>query len=106
MSSPASAPSQVAEVAVAEPGRRPRRSPAPPLPALLILGLIVVSGIFAPLLAPHDAETPALAVRALPPGSVADGGPYLLGTDALGRDILSRLMYGARVSLLVGICSM
>jgi acetoin utilization protein AcuC len=43
----------------------------------------------------------ALAIRALPPGSVAESGLYLLGTDALGRDLLSRLIYGARVSLLV-----
>jgi len=38
--------------------------------ALVILGLMVAAGILAPLLAPHDAETPALAIRALPPGSV------------------------------------
>ncbi|MFN8634186.1 MAG: ABC transporter permease [Chloroflexota bacterium] len=106
MSSPASAPAQTVEAAAVAPARRPRRRPAPPMGALVVLGAIVLTGIFAPLLAPHDAETPSLAVRALPPGSVAEGGSYLLGTDALGRDILSRLMFGARVSLLVGICSM
>src|SRR3954452_19478019 len=106
MSSPASAPAQMLEAVAADPTRRPRRRPAPPMPALVILGIIVLAGIFAPLLAPHDAETPSLAVRALPPGSVAEGGAYLLGTDALGRDLLSRLIFGARVSLLVGFCSM
>jgi peptide/nickel transport system permease protein len=113
MSSPAGSPATGSngsngsiEAAAEAPTRRPRRRPAPPWPALTILGLIVVAGILAPLLAPHDAETPSLAVRALPPGSVAEGGTYLLGTDALGRDILSRIIYGARISLLVGFCSM
>src|SRR3954469_13476864 len=106
MSSPASAPAHSVEEVAEAPARRPRRRPAPPLAALAILGIIVLAGICAPLLAPHDAETPALAVRGLPPGSVAEGGAYLLGTDALGRDLLSRLIFGARVSLLVGFCSM
>jgi peptide/nickel transport system permease protein len=106
MSSSASPSITSLEEAAEAPTRRPRRRPAPPGAALVTLGVIVLGGICAPLLAPHDAETPALAVRALPPGSVAEGGSYLLGTDALGRDVLSRLIYGARISLVVGVCSM
>src|SRR5262249_21133680 len=101
-----SAPAQSVEEAAEAPTGRPRRRPAAPRPALAILGTIVVAAVFAPLLAPHDPEMPALAVRGLPPGSVAEGGVYWLGTDALGRDILSRLIFGARVSLVVGVCSM
>ncbi|MCC7367397.1 MAG: ABC transporter permease [Chloroflexi bacterium] len=105
MSSAATAATS-AVVTPAEPARRPRRRPAPPTFAVGVLGLIVLAGILAPLVAPHDAEAPSLAVRALPPASTAEGGFYLLGTDALGRDLLSRVIFGARVSLVVGICSM
>jgi peptide/nickel transport system permease protein len=68
------------------------------LAGLLAIGILVFAAIFAPLLAPHDPYAVALEGRLQPPGS-----PHLLGTDELGRDILSRLLYGARVSLWVGI---
>jgi peptide/nickel transport system permease protein len=87
------------------PARRPRRRPAPPLGVIILLGGFILAGIFAPLIAPHDPETPALATRALPPLSSAEGSFFLLGTDALGRDILSRILFGARVSLIVGVCA-
>ena len=59
-----------------------------------LLLLIVVSALLAPWLAPHDPLTQDLAVRLQPP-SVA----HLCGTDGLGRDVLSRLLYGARATL-------
>ncbi len=68
----------------------------------ILVGLLVVA-LFAPLLAPHDPFAQTLSARMLPP-VWADGGrwDYPLGTDQVGRDYLSRLIYGARVSLLVG----
>jgi peptide/nickel transport system permease protein len=72
---------------------------------LVLLGAFILAGIFAPLIAPHDPETPALATRMLPPATSAEGSFFLLGTDALGRDILSRILFGARVSLIVGVCA-
>lgn len=79
----------------------------PTLLACLFLLAIVVSAIFAPLLAPHDAFVQNIALRNRPPLTPAlDGGfPHLFGTDALGRDVFSRLMHGSRVSLSVGFAS-
>ena len=67
----------------------------------LIVTLLLVGGIGADWLAPHDPEFLDIAVRLEPP--VFDGGSwdYPLGTDKLGRDIFSRLLHGARVSLIV-----
>ena len=64
---------------------------------LLIVGSVSLAALFAPYLAPFDPT--ALDVNAIlnPPG-----GAHLLGTDALGRDVFSRLLYGGRVSLWVG----
>ena len=59
--------------------------------------VLVVAAIFAPFLTPYNPYTVALDIRLQPPG-----GAHLLGTDELGRDILSRLLFGARVSLWVG----
>jgi peptide/nickel transport system permease protein len=73
--------------------------------ALLCLG----SALFAPWIAPHnpfDLSTLDLGDSHLPPAWLADGrATYPLGTDDQGRDILSALMYGARISLMVGLCS-
>jgi peptide/nickel transport system permease protein len=65
---------------------------------LVIAAILVFTAIFAPFLAPYNPYTVALDQRLQPPG-----GAHLLGTDELGRDILSRLIYGARVALWVGI---
>ena len=62
---------------------------------------VAVSAIAAPLLAPHDPLRQDLPQRLMPPGAVLDGITHLLGTDSLGRDVLSRIIYGARVSLTV-----
>jgi peptide/nickel transport system permease protein len=74
-----------------------------PLIAILILLTVITSAVFAPLLAPYDPNEMDIKVRLLPPSFVEGGNPaYPLGTDVMGRDVLSRLIYGARVSLLVG----
>ena len=69
----------------------------------IVVGLIVLSAIFSPWLAPYDPGAQNLIGRLARPFTMtADGKWHLLGTDQLGRDIFSRLIYGARVSLLVG----
>ncbi len=68
------------------------------LGAGIILGVILMA-LFAPWLAPHD-PTAQIGKRLLPPG-----GDYALGTDEFGRDILSRILFGARISLWVGMLS-
>jgi peptide/nickel transport system permease protein len=75
-----------------------------PLIPVLILLFIAFVAIFADVLAPHDPQIGSLARRFRPP-AWQDGGSmvYLLGTDHVGRDVLSRLIYGARVSMVVGI---
>jgi peptide/nickel transport system permease protein len=71
-----------------------------PLAAMgvLLLTLFVGCAVFAPWLAPEDPAQLSLAGRLLPPGH-----GHLFGTDELGRDILSRTLYGARISLLVSV---
>jgi peptide/nickel transport system permease protein len=74
-----------------------------PLIPALILGFIALIAIFANLLAPHNPEIGSLASRFKPPFWQTGGSTkYLLGTDQLGRDVLSRLIFGARVSMVVG----
>lgn len=68
------------------------------LVCLVILAAIVLAVVFAPLLAPHDPYTTSIARRLKPIGTPG----YPLGTDELGRCILSRLLYGGRVSLFMG----
>jgi peptide/nickel transport system permease protein len=74
-----------------------------------VVGLVVISlalgtALFAPLIAPHDPYRQALDARLLPPFWEKEGKPtYVLGTDHLGRDNLSRLIYGSRVSMMVGV---
>ncbi|HEV7718726.1 MAG TPA: ABC transporter permease [Arsenicitalea sp.] len=71
--------------------------------SLLILLLVVVAAIAAPWLAPNDPSAIKLIQRLKPPFYVNSAGTHWLGTDALGRDVLSRIIYGARVSLTVGV---
>ncbi|WP_030178624.1 ABC transporter permease [Streptomyces sp. NRRL S-813] len=71
--------------------------------ALAVLVLLLTAALFAPLIAPYDPNAQNLLLRLQPPAWQSRGsGAHLLGTDQLGRDILSRVIYGARVSLLVG----
>ena len=67
---------------------------------LLIVGCMTLAAIFAPLIAPYDPTQPHLHLVLEPPSS-----QFWLGTDAIGRDVFSRLLYGARVSLWVGFVS-
>ncbi|HYS19377.1 MAG TPA: ABC transporter permease [Candidatus Binatia bacterium] len=69
----------------------------------VFVALLIVAALAAPLIAPADPIRQSLRSRlAAPTMSGADGKAHLLGTDHLGRDVLSRVIYGARVSLLVG----
>src|SRR5437763_4902429 len=74
-----------------------------PLIPVLILASIGFVAIFANVLAPHNPEIGSLVARFKPPFWQTGGSTkYLLGTDQLGRDVLSRLIFGARVSVVVG----
>jgi peptide/nickel transport system permease protein len=74
----------------------------PFLPMAILVGIGLVA-MFAGVLAPHDPEVGSLALRFRPPAWQAGGSiDHLLGTDHLGRDVLSRLIFGARVSMVVG----
>ena len=68
--------------------------------ALLVAFLLMAA--FAPQLAPFDPAAPNLRARLAPPAFVGGPEQHLLGTDHLGRDILSRLIYGSRIALAVG----
>ena len=90
------------------PSRRPlsrslRRIPPVIWTCAAILALMLAAAALAPLLAPHSPESQSLASRLQPPvweeGGEAD---YPLGTDHLGRDVLSRMLFGARISLAIG----
>ncbi|AEF56267.1 ABC transporter permease [Marinomonas posidonica] len=70
----------------------------------VILGVIVLAAIFAPWLAPHDPYVQNISQRMIPPIWHEKGTwEHILGTDKLGRDYLSRLLYGARISLTIGL---
>lgn len=71
--------------------------------AVLLLVLTAVVAVASPWIAPMPSDTVQLALRNQPPGTPAlEGGRHLLGTDFLGRDVLSRMIFGLRISLLVG----
>lgn len=77
-----------------------------PLAALLLLGVVVVVALAGPMLAPVDPGRQSLTMRLAPPlAQGPEGLTFWLGSDGLGRDVLSRLLYGARVSLLVGLAA-
>ena len=79
------------------------RSEGFPLIPLSILGGLLFVAIFANVLAPHDPEVGTLGERFRPPVWQQGGSEkFLLGSDHLGRDVLSRLIFGARVSIVVG----
>jgi peptide/nickel transport system permease protein len=73
---------------------------------LVIVILNMAVALLAPAISPHDPLEQDVARRLLPPVWLAGGGPeHLLGTDQLGRDILSRIIHGSRISLLIGVLS-
>jgi peptide/nickel transport system permease protein len=83
--------------------RRFRLGDLPVIPTAILVTIALVA-IFANQLAPHNPEIGTLTARFKPPFWVTGGSTkYLLGTDQLGRDVLSRLIFGARVSMVVGL---
>ena len=83
--------------------RRISSTPAFAIGAALLL-LILLLAVFAPWISPHDPYAQDLVNRTVPPVWYAKGSwVHPLGTDPLGRDYLSRMLYGARISLLIGI---
>jgi ABC-type dipeptide/oligopeptide/nickel transport system permease subunit len=76
------------------------------LAATALLLVIVASAILAPWVAPHDPLAVNIRHRLAPPAWMAGGTPEnLLGTDQVGRDLLSRVLYGGRVSLVIGVAA-
>jgi peptide/nickel transport system permease protein len=79
------------------------RNPVALVGAVALL-VVIGAAVFAPRVAPHDPTRQSLIRRFLPPVWAPGGNAnYLLGTDQVGRDILSRMIHGARVSLIVGV---
>ena len=84
--------------------RRAVRSNPVGAAALVVLVLILLVAVLAPWVAPHDPVAQSLRLRLKPPAWLPGGVEgYWLGTDALGRDVLSRILHGARVSIAVGV---
>jgi peptide/nickel transport system permease protein len=78
----------------------------PALVGLLLVLLAVGAAVFASQLAPHDPIAAELRLRLDPPSwDAASKAKYLLGADAVGRDMLTRIIYGSRISLMIGIAS-
>ena len=76
----------------------------PGIPLFILIFLLVLPGLFAPYLAPHNPIRGSLRARLKPPVWVQGGTiTHPLGTDKVGRDILSRIVYGARISLAVSV---
>ncbi|MFP4274437.1 MAG: ABC transporter permease, partial [Paracoccaceae bacterium] len=68
------------------------------------LAVVVLAALFAPLIAPQDPLAQDLFLERLPPAWVEGAEPgYYLGTDSLGRDVLSRMIHGARIALIVAV---
>lgn len=72
---------------------------------IIIIILVIFTAIFAPLIAPHSPSKQEISKRLSPPYFLGGEFTYFLGTDAIGRDTLSRIIYGSRISLIVGIAS-
>ncbi|MDA1228781.1 MAG: ABC transporter permease [Chloroflexi bacterium] len=74
-----------------------------PMLPMLVLAILIISGIFAPVLATHDPYAGGIRERHVAPAFFEDGTTeHLLGTDHAGRDVFSRMLFGARISLVVG----
>jgi peptide/nickel transport system permease protein len=96
-------PAATADAILAPPSVRRGRVPWPLYFAASFVGLLIIVAVSAPLVAPHDPERGSLRARLRGPTLEGpDGKAYLLGTDQLGRDVLSRMVYGTRVSLAIG----
>jgi len=100
---PASAPADLAAATVRLPARRRRRFPVLVVTGVGFVLLLLVVAAAAPLIAPQDPIRQSLRGRlAAPTWQGSDGRAHLLGTDHLGRDVLSRVIFGSRVSLAIG----
>src|SRR5438128_3417666 len=87
-------------------GRVAARLRGAPVIALGLLSLLVFTAVFADFLAPHNPEVGNLRLRYRPPAWEARGSSeFILGTDHMGRDVLSRIIYGSRISLVVAVCA-
>jgi peptide/nickel transport system permease protein len=72
----------------------------------LIVAIVVLAGILAPWITPYDPFAHNLEMRMIPPSFMEGGNPaHFFGTDQLGRDYLSRLIYGARISMMIGVAT-
>ena len=73
---------------------------------MIVVAVVVLAAVFAPLVSPFDPLAQDISQRLKEPGwHDAQGRVHLLGTDHLGRDILSRIIYGSRIALLVGLAA-
>ncbi len=96
-------PADALVVTLPAPPAARRRLPWPLYAAGVFVALLAVIAMAAPLLAPHNPERGSLRARLKGPTLEApDGKAHLLGTDHLGRDVLSRMVFGTRVSLTIG----
>src|SRR6202020_3200661 len=73
--------------------------------AVFLIAAVVLAAIAAPWLAPYSPDVQPIAGLSLDGAPVPPGSKYWLGTDTLGRDLLSRLLYGARTSLVIGLAA-
>jgi peptide/nickel transport system permease protein len=92
------------ESIMTEAWKRFRRDPLA-LAALAIIVLLVLAALGAPWLAPYDPDQQFFDGLSLEGAPLPPGGKFLLGTDLLGRDLLSRLIFGARTSLMIGVAA-
>ncbi|HEY8600626.1 MAG TPA: ABC transporter permease [Thermomicrobiales bacterium] len=104
-SPPVAGATNLATTALARTSRRRTWRISPVIAVCMaFLLLLTLASIFAPLIAPHDPLRQALSMRNRPPAWISGGSvDHLLGTDNLGYDIFSRLLYGARISLAIGV---
>lgn len=70
---------------------------------LIVIACVLVAALGAPLFAPFDPDEQMFDGLTLEGAPMPPGGPFLLGTDTLGRDLLSRMLFGARTSLIIGL---
>lgn len=81
------------------------RDPAAAL-AIIVLAVVVIAAILAPLLAPHDPFASSRSVMTPPVWAERGSAEHILGTDGQGRDMFSRILYGTRITLMIGVLGM
>ena len=104
MTAPGSTPAPPEEGETRVRGRRFSTSIRFPYISMTVLVVVVLVAILAPVIAPHDPEVGRLSNKLIPPMWQEGGtGEFPLGTDTLGRDIFTRILYGTRISLMVAV---